>query len=104
MRHLVAFSVLIASLCLMECLLTKAEFVEENSAPQIEQGYIGHFARSSAVPCRQHYRDLANYLVELAKEAMAKASDSQPCERKRNSELINSLLGLPKVMNDAGRK
>ncbi|XP_076042154.1 pigment-dispersing factor [Oratosquilla oratoria] len=23
---------------------------------------------------------------------------------KRNSELINSLLGLPKVMNDAGRR
>ncbi|XP_063613039.1 pigment-dispersing hormone 1 peptides-like [Penaeus indicus] len=24
--------------------------------------------------------------------------------QKRNSELINSLLGLPKVMNDAGRR
>nr|WLV89622.1 pigment dispersing hormone [Gecarcinus lateralis] len=23
---------------------------------------------------------------------------------KRNSELINSILGLPKVMNDAGRR
>nr|BAC76715.1 circadian neuropeptide PDF [Gryllus bimaculatus] len=26
------------------------------------------------------------------------------CVHKRNSEIINSLLGLPKVLNDAGRK
>ncbi|CAL8074029.1 unnamed protein product [Orchesella dallaii] len=25
-------------------------------------------------------------------------------QNKRNSELINSILGLPKVMNDAGRR
>ncbi|ODM86841.1 Pigment-dispersing hormone peptide [Orchesella cincta] len=25
-------------------------------------------------------------------------------QQKRNSELINSILGLPKVMNDAGRR
>ncbi|XP_069936905.1 pigment-dispersing hormone 1 peptides-like [Cherax quadricarinatus] len=27
-----------------------------------------------------------------------------PGPHKRNSELINSILGLPKVMNDAGRR
>lgn len=108
MQRLTALSVLLACLTLSECGLTRAEFAEESaergSQQNNVQGFINHFARSPTVPCKHHYRELANYLVELANEAMARASDSQPCERKRNSELINSLLGLPKTMNDAGRK
>lgn len=108
MNRLVAMFVLLACLTLSECGLTRAEFAEESAEHGTQQnnvqGFISHFARSPTMPCKHHYRELANYLVELANEAMARASDSQPCERKRNSELINSLLGLPKTMNDAGRK
>ncbi|KAK9511231.1 hypothetical protein O3M35_005828 [Rhynocoris fuscipes] len=40
-------------------------------------------------------RELASWLLYLAQR------HDQP--HKRNSEIINSLLGLPKVLNDAGR-
>nr|QQW38906.1 pigment dispersing factor precursor [Lygus hesperus] len=40
-------------------------------------------------------RELAYILLEAAKGAQK--------TQKRNSEIINSLLGLPKVLNDAGR-
>nr|BAD13514.1 pigment dispersing factor [Meimuna opalifera] len=41
-------------------------------------------------------RELASWLLEWAQK--------NDHAHKRNSEIINSLLGLPKVLNDAGRK
>ncbi|XP_075212653.1 pigment-dispersing factor [Lycorma delicatula] len=41
-------------------------------------------------------RELFNWLYEITLR-----NENQ---HKRNSEIINSLLGLPKVLNDAGRK
>ena len=40
---------------------------------------------------------------ELAGRILRLARPSSLNTQKRNSELINSLLGLPKIMNDAGR-
>ncbi|XP_054284822.1 pigment-dispersing hormone peptides-like [Macrosteles quadrilineatus] len=40
--------------------------------------------------------ELASWILELAQR--------NDHAHKRNSEIINSLLGLPKVLNDAGRK
>ncbi|KAG8256591.1 hypothetical protein J6590_065302 [Homalodisca vitripennis] len=40
--------------------------------------------------------ELASWILE-----MAQRNDHA---HKRNSEIINSLLGMPKVLNDAGRK
>jgi hypothetical protein len=39
-------------------------------------------------------KELVSLLMELAQHERV---------HKRNSEIINSLLGLPKVLNDAGR-
>ena len=54
---------------------------------------------------------MANFCAEFAKtlewNALKDGSyDTRPkfTPRKRNSELINSLLGLPKNMNDAGKR
>lgn len=67
--------------------------------------FLENVARHASIPCRLHQqnRELVQYLIELAKEVSARANNL-PCEHKRNSEIINSLLGLPKVMSDGGRK
>ncbi|XP_046995641.1 pigment-dispersing hormone peptides [Schistocerca americana] len=44
-------------------------------------------------------RELATLLAQLAHR-----NEPAICAHKRNSEIINSLLGLPKLLNDAGRK
>nr|P09929.2 RecName: Full=Pigment-dispersing hormone peptides; Contains: RecName: Full=PDF precursor-related peptide; Contains: RecName: Full=Pigment-dispersing factor; Short=PDF; Flags: Precursor [Romalea microptera]AAA90959.1 pigment-dispersing factor precursor [Romalea microptera] len=44
-------------------------------------------------------RELASWLAQLAHK-----NEPAICAHKRNSEIINSLLGLPKLLNDAGRK
>ncbi|ROT62682.1 pigment-dispersing hormone type 1 [Penaeus vannamei] len=44
--------------------------------------------------------ELAAQILRVAQGPSAFAAGPH----KRNSELINSLLGLPKVMNDAGRR
>ena len=41
--------------------------------------------------------ELAGRILRLARPVSTMGT------QKRNSELINSLLGLPKIMNDAGR-
>ncbi|XP_037088644.1 pigment-dispersing hormone 1 peptides-like [Pollicipes pollicipes] len=46
---------------------------------------------------RQVIGELAGRILRLARPASPLGT------QKRNSELINSLLGLPKIMNDAGR-
>ncbi|XP_043234865.1 pigment-dispersing hormone type 1-like isoform X1 [Amphibalanus amphitrite] len=46
---------------------------------------------------RQMIGELAGRILRLARPASALGA------QKRNSELINSLLGLPKIMNEAGR-
>ncbi|XP_047481280.1 pigment-dispersing hormone type 2 [Penaeus chinensis] len=46
-------------------------------------------------------------VVELAAQILRVAQGPSAFvagPHKRNSELINSLLGIPKVMNDAGRR
>ncbi|KAK3879350.1 hypothetical protein Pcinc_016067 [Petrolisthes cinctipes] len=47
-------------------------------------------------------------VAEMAAQILRVAQGSWPPTaggaHKRNSELINSILGLPKVMNDAGRR
>jgi hypothetical protein len=45
-------------------------------------------------------RELAAWLTQF----LLHKGEPPVCTHKRNSELINSLLGLPKVMNEAGRK
>ncbi|XP_069695648.1 pigment-dispersing hormone peptides [Periplaneta americana] len=45
-------------------------------------------------------RELTNWIMQL----LLHKGEPTICTHKRNSELINSLLGLPKVLNDAGRK
>ncbi|XP_059483426.1 pigment-dispersing hormone peptides-like [Neocloeon triangulifer] len=111
MNHLVASALLVVALCVVE---GRSEGVgvfgaesggaeQEAATGNSQQNFINHFSRVSSVSCKHHYRELANYLLDLAKEALARSAKPM-CERKRNSELINSLLGLPKVMNDAGRK
>ncbi|XP_027233271.1 pigment-dispersing hormone type 1-like [Penaeus vannamei] len=49
---------------------------------------------------RELVSELAAQILRVAQGPSAFAAGPH----KRNSELINSLLGLPKVMNDAGRK
>ncbi|XP_066995663.1 pigment-dispersing hormone peptides [Anabrus simplex] len=49
---------------------------------------------------KEYSRELAAWLMDLVRRTDAPTI----CTHKRNSELINSLLGLPKVLNDAGRK
>lgn len=44
----------------------------------------------------QFFSNLAYRILQQAKKTFA-------VNGKRNSELINSLLGVPKAMNDAGR-
>nr|CAD7460769.1 unnamed protein product [Timema tahoe] len=44
-------------------------------------------------------KELTNWIMQ-----MIHRSEPAMCPHKRNSELINSLLALPKVLNDAGRK
>jgi hypothetical protein len=45
-------------------------------------------------------RELATWLMQF----LFHKGEPPVCTHKRNSELINSLLGLPKVLNEAGRK
>ncbi|XP_027233263.1 pigment-dispersing hormone type 1-like [Penaeus vannamei] len=49
---------------------------------------------------RELVSELAAQILRVAQGPSAFAAGPH----KRNSELINSLLGLPKVMNDAGRR
>ncbi|KAG8239166.1 hypothetical protein J437_LFUL018917 [Ladona fulva] len=49
---------------------------------------------------KEYAREIASWLTQLA----ARGAEHPIPAHKRNSELINSLLGLPKVMNDAGKK
>ncbi|XP_069984570.1 pigment-dispersing hormone type 1-like [Penaeus vannamei] len=49
---------------------------------------------------REIVSELAAQILRVAQGPSAFAAGPH----KRNSELINSLLGLPKVMNDAGRR
>nr|XP_027233272.1 pigment-dispersing hormone type 1-like [Penaeus vannamei] len=51
-------------------------------------------------PEREVVSELAAQILRVAQGPSAFAAGPH----KRNSELINSLLGLPKVMNDAGKK
>nr|AJR16748.1 pigment-dispersing factor I precursor [Eoperipatus sp. LH-2012] len=44
---------------------------------------------------RQRIAELASTILKIAEDGFANS--------KRNAELINSLLGLPKMMNDAGK-
>nr|AJR16747.1 pigment-dispersing factor I precursor [Principapillatus hitoyensis] len=44
---------------------------------------------------RQIIAELATKILKIAEDGFANS--------KRNAELINSLLGLPKMMNDAGK-
>nr|CAD7264880.1 unnamed protein product [Timema shepardi] len=48
---------------------------------------------------REVSKELTNWIMQ-----MIHRSEPAMCPHKRNSELINSLLALPKVLNDAGRK
>ncbi|XP_027233264.2 pigment-dispersing hormone type 1-like [Penaeus vannamei] len=57
-------------------------------------------AQNSQVYEREVVSELAAQILRVAQGPSAFAAGPH----KRNSELINSLLGLPKVMNDAGRK
>ena len=45
-------------------------------------------------------RELTNWIMQM----FMHKGEPAICTHKRNSEIINSLLGLPKVLNDAGRK
>jgi hypothetical protein len=45
-------------------------------------------------------RELVSWITQL----LLHKAEPTMCAQKRNSELINSLLGLPKVLNEAGRK
>ncbi|XP_047481308.1 pigment-dispersing hormone type 1-like [Penaeus chinensis] len=49
---------------------------------------------------RELVSELAAQILRVAQGPSAFVAGPQ----KRNSELINSLLGIPKVMNDAGRR
>ncbi|XP_069984567.1 pigment-dispersing hormone type 1-like [Penaeus vannamei] len=49
---------------------------------------------------REVVSELAAQILRVAQGPSAFAAGPH----KRNSELINSLLGIPKVMNDAGRR
>ncbi|XP_069984569.1 pigment-dispersing hormone type 1-like [Penaeus vannamei] len=49
---------------------------------------------------REVVSELAAQILRVAQGPSAFAAGPH----KRNSELINSLLGLPKVMNDAGKR
>nr|Q23755.1 RecName: Full=Pigment-dispersing hormone 1 peptides; Contains: RecName: Full=PDH precursor-related peptide 1; Contains: RecName: Full=Pigment-dispersing hormone 1; Short=PDH 1; Flags: Precursor [Callinectes sapidus]AAA67052.1 pigment-dispersing hormone I [Callinectes sapidus]UQI50356.1 pigment-dispersing hormone 1 [Callinectes toxotes] len=49
---------------------------------------------------REMVAELAQQIYRVAQAPWAAAVGPH----KRNSELINSILGLPKVMNDAGRR
>ncbi|XP_037781760.1 pigment-dispersing hormone type 1-like [Penaeus monodon] len=51
-------------------------------------------------PEREMVSELAAQILRVAQGPSA--FDAGP--HKRNSELINSLLGIPKVMNDAGKR
>jgi hypothetical protein len=44
-------------------------------------------------------RELVSWITQLLLH-----KEAPMCSHKRNSELINSLLGLPKVLNEAGKK
>jgi hypothetical protein len=43
-------------------------------------------------------------LVSWITQLLLRKEQPVMCTHKRNSELINSLLGLPKVLNEAGKK
>ncbi|XP_065331758.1 pigment-dispersing hormone type 1 [Cloeon dipterum] len=99
-------TVLVVSVCVVQ---SRSEGGNFNDAMQTDpaaaqRDFINHFVRPTSGSCENHYRELASYLFGLAQEALDRSTKPQMCVRKRNSELINSLLGLPKVMNDAGRK
>ncbi|XP_069984565.1 pigment-dispersing hormone type 1-like [Penaeus vannamei] len=57
-------------------------------------------AQNLQVPERELVSELAAQILRVAQGPSAFVAGPH----KRNSELINSLLGLPKVMNDAGRR
>jgi hypothetical protein len=45
-------------------------------------------------------RELVSWIIQL----LLHKGEPIMCSHKRNSELINSLLGLPKLLNEAGKK
>jgi hypothetical protein len=45
-------------------------------------------------------RELVSWITQL----LLHKGEPIMCSHKRNSELINSLLGLPKLLNEAGKK
>ncbi|XP_047481314.1 pigment-dispersing hormone type 1-like [Penaeus chinensis] len=51
-------------------------------------------------PERELVSELAAQILRVAQGSSAFVAGPH----KRNSELINSLLGIPKVMNDAGKR
>nr|XP_027233264.1 pigment-dispersing hormone type 1-like [Penaeus vannamei] len=57
-------------------------------------------AQNSQVYEREVVSELAAQILRVAQGPSAFVAGPH----KRNSELINSLLGIPKVMNDAGRR
>ncbi|XP_037781765.1 pigment-dispersing hormone type 1-like [Penaeus monodon] len=57
-------------------------------------------AENLQYPEREMVSELAAQILRVAQGPSAFVAGPH----KRNSELINSLLGIPKVMNDAGRR
>ncbi|KAG7158874.1 pigment-dispersing hormone 1 peptides-like isoform X2 [Homarus americanus] len=58
-------------------------------------------AQELKYPEREVVADMA---AQILRVALGPWGSVAAVPRKRNSELINSLLGIPKVMNDAGRR
>ncbi|XP_069936405.1 pigment-dispersing hormone 1 peptides-like [Cherax quadricarinatus] len=58
-------------------------------------------AQDLKYPERQVVTELAAQIMRVAQGPWSTSLD---LPTKRNSGLINSLLGIPKVMNDAGRR
>nr|QBX89064.1 pigment dispersing hormone 1 [Nephrops norvegicus] len=58
-------------------------------------------AQELKYPEREVVADMA---AQILRVALGPWDTVATVPRKRNSELINSLLGIPKVMNDAGRR
>nr|D2IT41.1 RecName: Full=Pigment-dispersing hormone peptides; Contains: RecName: Full=PDH precursor-related peptide; Short=PPRP; Contains: RecName: Full=Pigment-dispersing hormone; Short=PDH; Flags: Precursor [Eurydice pulchra]ACX49752.1 prepro-pigment dispersing hormone [Eurydice pulchra] len=58
-------------------------------------------SRDFSISEREIVASLAKQLLRVARMGYVPEGD---LPRKRNAELINSLLGVPRVMSDAGRR
>ncbi|KDR21015.1 Pigment-dispersing factor [Zootermopsis nevadensis] len=68
-----------------------------SAAIQLEDNrYLDKEFQTNAV----NVRELATWIMQL----LLHKGQQTICTHKRNSELINTLLGLPKILNEAGRK